>query len=102
MGSGEGGSLSSFTLVHLCLYFIQHCLQGSSLAGRTKTLTALFLIGAFLATRPVSGTVKNDLTCVYCYGVVVHVTFEDDFSFGSAAAHCHWPVIQLFTCDILS
>lgn len=37
---------------------------------------------------------KKNLPCVYCFGIVVHVTFEDDFSFwcvatDSTATLCH-------------
>lgn len=74
-----------------------------------ETLTAfLFLISAFyIYMAGLQGQSKKYLTYVCCFGVVVHVTFEDSFSFwyvanDSTATHCHWPVIQLFTCDILS
>lgn len=83
------------------------------LAERTDTFKAfLFLIWAFsIYMAGLYGQSKKrkkkNLTYVCCFGVVVHVTFEDSFSFWcvaivSTATHCHWAVIKLFTCDILS
>lgn len=114
MGYGEGWLLRQleFSLLRLCLYFIRHCFQRYFLAGRTDTFTAfLFLIWAFyISMAGLQGQSEkkiNYLTYVCCFGVVVHVTFENSFSFwrvaiDSTATHCHWPVIKLFTCDILS